>query len=191
MSDEERQFGRPGGHHNDIKALQREVQLLKKRADKIEKDQVDKGFFGIIAALKDIAKAIREKLKPEDASKLVLTGVTLEPTMFWEKGANKMQMTDSQTAVMHIEAQTAEGNPAKLDTPPTYSSSDSAIVIVTPAADGMSAVISSPTPAPLGSAVVTVEAVVKGKTISATLAVDIVAGTAAVLNITTDEPTDV
>ena len=102
-----------------------------------------------------------------------------------------MQMTDSQTAVAHLEAQTAEGNPAKLDTAPTWATSDAAIVLVEPSADGMTCVISSPTPAPLGSAVVTVEAVVKGNTISATLAMDIVAGTAAILNITTDEPTDV
>jgi len=133
---------------------------------------------------------IKEK-KPKPITELVLTGVTLEPTRFWEKGENPMQMTDTQTAVAHLEAQTAEGNPAKLDTPPSWSSSDTSIVLVEPSPDGMSAVISSPTPAPLGSAVVTVSAVVKGNTITATLAVDIIAGTAVALNITTDAPTDV
>jgi len=137
----------------------------------------------------DVTFKIKEK-KPKP-KKLILTAVTLEPTVFWLEGSNTMQMTDSQTAVAHLEAQTAEGNPAKLDTPPTWTSSDTAIVLVEPSPDGMTCVISSPTPAPLGSAVVTVEAVVKGNTISATLAVDIVAGTAAILNITTDEPTDV
>lgn len=131
---------------------------------------------------------IKEK-KPQPASQLILTGVTLEPTRFWEKGSKTMQMNDSQTAVAHIEAQTAEGNPAKLDTPPTWTSSDTSIVLVEAVPDGMSAVISSPTPAPLGSAVVTVSAVVKGNTITGTLAVDIIAGDAVAISVTTDAPT--
>ncbi len=139
----------------------------------------------------NINLTIKKKCKPGKPKKLIITAVTLEPTVFLLEGSNFMQMTDSQTAVAHLEAQTAEGNPAKLDTPPNWSSSDTAIVLVEPSPDGMTCVISSPTPAPLGSAVVMVDAVVKGNTITSTLAVDIVAGTAVILNITTDEPTDV
>ena len=43
-----------------IKKLQQEVVALGKRADKIEKAQVDKGYAGIIAAIKSVEKAIRE-----------------------------------------------------------------------------------------------------------------------------------
>jgi len=100
-----------------------------------------------------------------------------------------MQMTDVQQSVAHIAAVDSEGNPATLDTVPTWVSSDPAIVTVVAAADGMSAVISSPSPAPLGSAVVTVTAQVGGVDVSATLAVDIIASTATAFNITSDAPT--
>lgn len=100
-----------------------------------------------------------------------------------------MQMTDIQEAVAHIQAVDAEGNAATLDSAPTWTSSDPSIVTVTPAPDGLTAVIGSPSPAPLGSAVVTVSAQVGGNTVSGTLAVDIIGSAATAINITTDAPT--
>lgn len=100
-----------------------------------------------------------------------------------------MQMTDLQTAVASIQAVTAEGNAAVLDTPPTWASSDPSIVTVDVAPDGMSAVIGSPTPGPLGSAVVTVTAQAGGNVVQGTLAVDIIGSGAVAINITTAAPT--
>ncbi len=123
------------------------------------------------------------------AESILFTCVTLSPTKFWARGVNKMQMTDVQQSVAHIAAVDAEGNPATLDSVPAWVSSDPSIVIVAAAPDGMSAVVSSPTPGPLGSAVVTVTAKIGGIDVSATLAVDIIASTATAINIATDAPT--
>ena len=101
-----------------------------------------------------------------------------------------MQMTDVQQCVASVKATTIEGNPAgALDTPPKWTSSDNAIVLVEPSPDGMTCVIKSPSPGPLGSAVVTVTADVDGEPLEATLAVDIIASDAAKLEITTTAPT--
>jgi hypothetical protein len=124
------------------------------------------------------------------AYSLVVSFVVLSPTYFSQKGQTIMQMTDIQQAVATVEATTSEGNPAgPLDTPPAWSSSDETIVLVQPSADGMTCVISSPSPGPLGSAVVTVDATVGGAALTATLAVDIVASAAAALTISVAAPT--
>ena len=124
------------------------------------------------------------------AYSLVLSYVILSPTYFSQKGPITMQMTDLQQAVATVEATTAEGNPAgPLDTPPAWSSSDETIVLVAPAPDGMTCVISSPSPGPLGSAVVTVSATVGGAALTATLAVDIIASGAVALTISVGAPT--
>lgn len=134
-------------------------------------------------------KIKEKKPTPKPPFSFVLTGVTLVPTKFWEKGIKTMQMTDLQTAVAHIEAVDAEGNPAKLDNVPTWVSDNPGTVIVEASPDGMSAVFSSPTPGPLGSAVVTVSAIVAGNPVEATVSVDIIASDAVAINVTTDAPT--
>lgn len=139
----------------------------------------------VIEKLEEILREIKKK---RIAKAILFTCVTLVPTKFWPKGVKTMQMTDIQTAVAHIAAVDAEGNPATLDSAPLWSSSDPSIVTVTPSADGMSAVIGSPSPAPLGSAVVTVTATVAGGDVSGTLAVDIIGSAATAINITTDAP---
>jgi hypothetical protein len=114
-----------------------------------------------------------------------------DQSTFYERGATEMQMTDSEQCVASVEAQTAEGNPAALADAPVWSSADPSVVMVEPAPDGMTCVIKSPQPGPLGSSVVSVTAAVGGKMVSATLAVDIVAGDAVKLEIKTEPPTTV
>jgi hypothetical protein len=126
-----------------------------------------------------------------DPVALLLTCVTLNPTKFWGKGVKDMQLKSNQQATATVEAVDAEGNPAALPTPPTWESDTPGTVTVEVSPDGMSAVIGSPNPGPLGSAVVTVTAMVNGSPVSATLAVDIIAGDAVALNITTGAPVDV
>jgi hypothetical protein len=125
------------------------------------------------------------------AKKILFTGVTLaDPIKFLPKGVTSMQMTDLEQTVAHVQAVDADGNAATLDSAPTWSSSDPTIVTVTPSPDGLTCVIGSPTPGPLGSAVVTVTAAVGSNTVSGTLAVDIIGSAAVSINVTTDTPTN-
>jgi hypothetical protein len=139
----------------------------------------------------DFIHAFRRVIGTESGAvvALSLSYVKLDPIFFSKEGETKMQMTDIQQAVATVRALTVEGNVAALDTPPQWSSSDETIVLVTPATDGMTCVISSPSPGPLGSAVVTVNAVVGGMALTATLAVDIVASAATKLEISVAPPT--
>lgn len=144
----------------------------------------------ILYAIAEIVDGLRTILGVNrTVTGLFFSAVSLPPATFFLRGIIKMQMTDVQQAVATVEAQDAEGNPAALDNAPAWSSSDVNIVTVTPAPDGMSAVIKSPSPGPLGSAVVTVTAQVAGQPVTATLAVDIVASAATQLNISTAPPT--
>lgn len=146
---------------------------------------------GILDNIEDFIGALRKLLNStRPAKSFKLSGVILDPTLYWVEGAISMQMTDSQNAVAHIGGVVdSDGNPAKLDSV-TWESSDSAIVTVDPSTDGMSCVVGSPIKGPLGSAVVTVSAKSGTHDLSATLAVDIIAGDAVAIEITTDEPSE-
>jgi hypothetical protein len=112
-----------------------------------------------------------------------------DQSTFYGKGVTNMQMTDTEKCTAHVRATTSEGNPATLADVPVWNSDDPTVVIVEPSPDGMTCVIKSPSPGPLGSAVVTVSAKIGTETVESTLAVDIVAGDATKLEITTDAPT--
>lgn len=66
------------------------------------------------------------------------------------------KLTEEQEVDATVEAFSAAGNPAKIDGVPTWTSSDPAIVGVTPSSDGMSAVIFAV--GPVGNAQISVEA---------------------------------
>lgn len=100
-----------------------------------------------------------------------------------------MQMTDVQHSVFTIAGETAEGNPAVFDTPPVWESSDESIVLVEPAPDGMTCVVKSPSPGPLGSAVVKVSSQANGVDVFGTEAVDIIGSAAVKIAITPGTPT--
>jgi hypothetical protein len=112
-----------------------------------------------------------------------------DQSTFYGKGVTNMQMTDTEKCTAHVSATTSEGNPATLADVPVWNSDDPTVVTVEPSPDGMTCVIKSPSPGPLGSAVVTVSAKIGTETVESTLAVDIVAGDATKLEITTDAPT--
>jgi hypothetical protein len=112
-----------------------------------------------------------------------------DQSTFYGKGVTNMQMTDTEKCTAHVRATTSEGNPATLADVPVWNSDDPTVVTVEPSPDGMTCVIKSPSPGPLGSAVVTVSAKIGTETVESTLAVDIVAGDATKLEITTDAPT--
>lgn len=56
--DEERD--RPGVTNQTIKEMRKEINRLKKRADRIEQVQADTSMAAVVFALRDIADAIRE-----------------------------------------------------------------------------------------------------------------------------------
>lgn len=70
------------------------------------------------------------------------------------EGANTIKMTNSQKATATIQPVDKKGQPAPVDGVPTWASSDETIVTVTPAADGLSAVVAAV--GPLGTAKVSV-----------------------------------
>jgi hypothetical protein len=139
--------------------------------------------------------AFRRVIGTEDGeviSKIEIDSVVIarqDQSTFYGKGVTKMQMTDTEKCTAHVSATTSEGNPATLADVPVWNSDDPTVVTVEPSPDGMTCVIKSPSPGPLGSAVVTVSAKIGTETVESTLAVDIVAGDATKLEITTDAPT--
>ncbi len=142
-----------------------------------------------IEALVDFIRALRKLVAPTKGVAILFTCVKVDSMKVWGKGIETMQMTDIQQALAHIEATDAEDNPASFDAPLTWTSSDPSIVLVEPTSDGMSAIIKSPSPGPLGSAMVTASGQSGGQTFQGTLAVDIVGSAAVKINITTEEPT--
>jgi|SRR5690242_5931326 len=73
-----------------------------------------------------------------------------------QEGTLMQQLTDVQKVTATIAAVDAAGNPAQLDGAPTWSSSNPDIVSVTPAADGLTAVIAAV--GPLGTSQISVSA---------------------------------
>ena len=114
----------------------------------------------IIAALLDVIRQLAEVAlslvqKPAPATQLVLNFVSIVPIQF-HTGVKSMKITDVQKVVGSIAPQDAAGNPAPVDGVPVWESSDTSIVTVTAAPDGMSAVVEAV--GPLGTAQVSVSA---------------------------------
>jgi hypothetical protein len=107
-------------------------------------------------------------------------------------GAKEIQMTDTQQAILTIEPVDKKGNPAQLDGPPEWASSNTEVITVTAAADGLSAVALAV--GPLGTATVSVKA--DGDlgpgvtTISGTIDITVTGGGAVTLKIAMGTPTE-
>src|SRR5262245_27492916 len=99
-------------------------------------------------------------------------------------------LTDLQKVTLSVSFVDAAGNPATVDGAPTWSSSDSSITVVTPSADGLTAVAS--TVGPLGTSEVSVTAdadLGTGVTpVTGTLDVQVVASQATAATIGTGTP---
>lgn len=106
------------------------------------------------------------------------------------KGISSMFLTDLQKVSVSIAPVDAMGNPAKLDGVPSWTVSDETILTVTPAEDGMSAVVS--TVGPLGMAQVAVVAdadLGEGvTTIAGTLDIEVIASAATALSVSVGAP---
>ncbi len=107
-------------------------------------------------------------------------------------GVTKMNITDTQDVPLSITPVDKKGNPAQLDGPPVWSSSNSEVVTVVASADGLSAVASAV--GPLGTATVSVKAdgdLGAGvNTISGTLDITVVGSGAVTLTIKAGTPTE-
>jgi len=105
--------------------------------------------------------------------------------------ATPLTLTDIQEVVLSIAPKDVEGNPAALEGVPTWTSSDVAIVTVTPAADGLSA--TAITVGPEGAATITV--VAQGDltgggtdTVTDTVEITVVGSQASSLNVSAGTP---
>lgn len=103
-------------------------------------------------------------------------------------------ITDLQQVPVSIAITDAEGNPATVQGAPTWESSDTNVATVTPADDGLSAVISSVEGGALGSATVTVRADADlgdgVKEITGEILVDVIASDATGVVLTPGTPED-
>lgn len=161
-------------------ALNNQFGKILKREDKIIEE---------LEAVGNVVRAIRELIgtAPLPVARVIFNVIKLDPIEFvgQRKGTTPMQLTDTQKSTYTLTGETAEGNPTQLvfDAPPVWSSDNPAIVTVDPAPDGMSCVVGSPAPGPLGSAVISLDGSIKGKPIHATDSIDIVAGDAVKVNL--------
>ena len=104
----------------------------------------------------EIIVKVRRKLR---ARKTRIKFSQASSNRFTVKGAlMATTMTDTQSFTLSIVAEDAAGEPASFGAPPTWAADASGVVVVTPAADGMSAVVSNASPPVLGVATITVSA---------------------------------
>jgi hypothetical protein len=108
------------------------------------------------------------------------------------EGAININMTNSQKATATIKPVDAKKQPAAVDGVPVWATSDATIVTVTPAADGLSAVVAAV--GPLGTANISVtgdaDLGAEVKPIFGTLSVTVTAGQAVGFEIVLGEPTE-
>lgn len=97
-------------------------------------------------------------------------------------------ITDTEQVPLQINFTDAKGHTTTPATAPTWASSDPTIVAVTPSADGTSAIAAAA--ANLGVAQVTVTSVVNGETLTAVVAITVLAGAAVIENITAGVPVE-
>lgn len=133
-----------------------------------------------------------ERLSPSGEIKLYLTGD--RPGFRWTinhngvitKNVTMLALQNDQQVTATISPVDAKGNPAKVDGAPTWTSSSEDVATVVPAADGLSAVVAG---VDIGTCQVNVKAdadLGEGTTdLTGTLDVEVVAGSAVALSITT------
>lgn len=130
---------------------------------------------------------IIDLIEPQPAVKILFTA-NLEGKI--TEGVTQMNMTDSQQVSLTIKPVDKKGNAAPVDGVPAWASSNTEVVTVTPAPDGMSAIAAAV--GPLGSATVSVTAdadLGAGVTeIAGSLDIIITAGAAATVSITAGSP---
>lgn len=142
-----------------------------------------------LAEIRRKVDRILDLLEPGPAVRIVITA-NLEGQI--TVGASHMNMTDSQQVSLTISPVDRKGNPAPVDGIPAWASSNTEVVTVAPAPDGMSAVASAV--GPLGTATVSVTAdadLGAGVTeIAGSLDITITAGSASTVTITAGTPTE-
>jgi hypothetical protein len=107
-------------------------------------------------------------------------------------GVKSITMTDTQQVTLSIQPVDGKGNLAPVDGVPTWLSSNTEVVTVTPAADGMSAIAAAV--GPLGTATVSVKADADlgagVSPITSSVDITVTGGTASTLKITEGTPTE-
>lgn len=93
-----------------------------------------------------------ELIEPGPAVEIIFTAEVDGQLQF---GVTMLNLTDTQQATLSIQPVDKKGNPAPVDGVPVWASSNTEVLTVEPAADGMSAVAKAV--GPLGSAVVSVK----------------------------------
>jgi hypothetical protein len=138
----------------------------------------------------DLGTAIKcKKHKSHVATKLIFTAEFLD-THEIRKDIKEMILQDIQKVTLSITPVDAAGNPAKVDGAPVWESTDTTVVSLEVATDGLSAVATAV--GPLGTAQVSVTAdadLGQGITpLIGTLDIEVVASAAVSLNVTAGTP---
>lgn len=102
------------------------------------------------------------------------------------------EMSASQQVEVTLEAKDKKGNPAKVDGIPEWSTDNSDVLALTPAADGKSCVVAAAGPLGVGSVTLKADADMGAGVVEliGTLEVTITAGQATVVTLTPGEPTE-
>lgn len=127
-----------------INQLNRLWDLIRPELSAIRQEQLEQ---------REVLNKILAAFEPSLAVK-ILFAVELEGQI--TQGALSITMTNSQQATASIQPVDKRNQPAPVDGIPVWASSDETIVTVTPAADGMSAVVAAV--GPLGTAKISVTA---------------------------------
>ncbi len=151
---------------------------------------------------RQLARLFQQGQEQDEVLEKILTAVeplpavgfifTIESEGQITEGVTQYEMTNSQQLTATIQPVDKKGQPAPVDGIPVWASSDETIITVTPAADGLSAVVAAV--GPLGVAKVSVTADADLGTgvasIFGTLDVTITQGQAVGFKITTSDPVE-
>jgi hypothetical protein len=151
--------------------------------DTIELEEAD---FSEIQDLFSMWDAARQPPTPTtQAIRLGFTTLTIT-----REGNYMLLLTVTQKASLTLDPRDAKGNPAVLDGVPVWTSSDAAVVEVTPAEDGLSAVVRAVGPVGAAQVNVTADARLGEEVVnlSGVLDVQVQAGEAVSLGIATGAP---
>jgi len=141
---------------------------------------------GDLAAQRSVLEQILDRLTPKPATRIVFTVHLNGET---RAGVDSMTIKDNQEFDVTLSFTDAGGNPASVDGVPQWSVDNTTALTVTPAADGMSAVVSANGPVGTGQVTVTADADLGTgtTTITGVLAVEVLAGDATVIQLNPGE----
>lgn len=136
-------------------------------------------LLALLNAIVELGRIVLDGMRIGPAAALRIDVVSHDPVQFLS-GVSSMVLTNTQKVSAVLRPVDAAGNPAKVDGPPSWDSSNPNIARVLPSGDGLSAVVEALGPAGHSTLTVTADADLGAGTrpIVATAEIEVVAGEA-------------